>query len=540
MSQIEKGNTSFEFACFDVPEILSNKETSHDTGEYNEIKISGGLLAAEAEEESSDSEDTSSSSALTGSIGMIIGVGGVVIGTVAAIPASMGFLSGESVIGISQAQCAFSLENADYQDISVRLKDDSGAVMQTVSLLPGETEKTYVAKFSDLIPDSLYYLEGIDDDGDLFDLGEGNSFRTLPIPNYEISVDESRYDKQAGIYDLSFVIDNPHGYEIEALLCCEADETLNSRLVSSAGLYRFTLPSILSSYRLQLYQEGYPVGQTSWSDFQGVTVIEETVEIGISTFDMGVSLGEVGLEDIKFSLLSQSGEDASGALDWGMDGDVLYIRDYQLEPDSSYTLRLSDKNRPSFTYLSYPFKTLPIPHYEITIDYSGFSLEDGVYNVSFSISNPEGRYIDAYLNCLSDPSLDDDSHYFTENTIEVTLPSPYSVYRLDLTYDGFAVGSVEFSACKTMTLVEGTFVCDGTSFSTQIKLGDVPLGSFLAYLNPVSFLGDRFVLEIAPVDDNRVSLAMEGLEPNEEYELEIVDPERESFVYLSHSFVTSD
>ena len=218
MSQIEKGNTSFEFSCFDVPEILSNKETSHDPGEYNEIRISGGLLAAE--EESSDSEETSSSSALTGSIGMIIGVGGIVIGTVGAISASMGFLSSESVIGISQAQCAFSLENADYQDISVRLKDGSGAVMQTASLLPGETEKTYVAEFSGLIPDSLYYLEGIGGDGDLFDLGEGNSFRTLPIPNYEISVDESRYDKQAGIYDLSFVIDNPLGYEIDALLCC--------------------------------------------------------------------------------------------------------------------------------------------------------------------------------------------------------------------------------------------------------------------------------------------------------------------------------
>ena len=115
MSQIEKGNTSLEFSCFDVPEILSNKEMSHDPGEYNEIRISGGLLAAE--EESSDSEDTSSSSTLTGSIGMIIGVGGIVIGTVGAISASMGFLSSESVIGISQVQCAFSLENADYQDI---------------------------------------------------------------------------------------------------------------------------------------------------------------------------------------------------------------------------------------------------------------------------------------------------------------------------------------------------------------------------------------------------------------------------------------
>ena len=261
-------------------------------------------------------------------------------------------------------------------------------------------------------------------------------------------------------------------------------------------------------------------------------------EIGISILDMGVSLGEVGFEDIEVSILNQSGEDASGALEVGMDGDVLYIRDYDLEPDSHYELRISDTNRPSFTYLRYPFKTLPIPHYEITIDYSRFSLEDGVYDVSFSISNPEGRYIDAYLSCLSDPSLDDFT-YFMENTIEFTLPSPYSVYRLDLTQDGFAVGSVEFSACETMALAEGTFVCDGTSFSTQIKLGDVPLGSFLAYLNPVSFLGDRLVLEIAPVDDNRVYLAMEGLEPNEEYELEIVDPERETFVYLSHSFVTS-
>lgn len=540
MSQIEKGNTSFEFACFDVPEILSSKETSHDPGEYNEIKISGGLLASEAEEESSDSEDTSSSSALTGSIGMIIGVGGIVIGTVGGISASMGFLGGQSVIGISKAQCAFSLENSDYQDVTVRLKDGSGAVMQIASLFPGETEKTYVAKFFGLTPDSVYYLEGVDGDGDLLDLGEGNSFRTLPIPNYEITIDESHYDKQAGIYDLAFAIDNPNGYVIEAILCCEADETLNLHLLSDAGLYRFTLPSILSSYRLELRQEGYLVGQTSWSDFQGITPIEEAIEIGISSLDMGVSLGEVPFEDIEVSLLGETGQDASGALEVGMDGDVLYIRDYDLEPDSSYTLRLSDLERPSFTYLSYPFQTLAIPNYDIAIDYSKFSLEQGVYDVSFSIDNPNGYYIEAYLSCLADPTLDD-YFYFGESVREVTLPSPYSAYRLDLTQDGFAVGSVEFSPCETMALVEGTFVCHGTSFSTQVELGDVPLGSFLAYLNPVSFLGDRLELEIAPVDGyNRIYLAMQGLEPNEEYELQIVDPERESFIYLSHSFVTSE
>ena len=57
MSQI-KDKDSNEFNNFYVEEVINGKESSHDTGEYNEIKILNGLISnSEAEEGSSSDEE---------------------------------------------------------------------------------------------------------------------------------------------------------------------------------------------------------------------------------------------------------------------------------------------------------------------------------------------------------------------------------------------------------------------------------------------------------------------------------------------------
>ena len=85
MSQI-RDKDSNEFNNFYVEEIIKSKESSHDTGEYNEIKILNGLILNTEEEEDSSSneeESTSKTVALGTTVGMTVGIGGVVIGTIA-------------------------------------------------------------------------------------------------------------------------------------------------------------------------------------------------------------------------------------------------------------------------------------------------------------------------------------------------------------------------------------------------------------------------------------------------------------------------
>ena len=53
---MNKEDSNNELNNFYVEEIIKNKEVSHETGEYNEIKISNGLIKA-SEEESSSSEE---------------------------------------------------------------------------------------------------------------------------------------------------------------------------------------------------------------------------------------------------------------------------------------------------------------------------------------------------------------------------------------------------------------------------------------------------------------------------------------------------
>lgn len=92
---MNKEDSNNELNNFYVEEIIKNKEVSHETGEYNEIKISNGLIKASEEESSSSEEKESASKALslTTTVGMTVGVGGIIIGSIASLTLSLNILS---------------------------------------------------------------------------------------------------------------------------------------------------------------------------------------------------------------------------------------------------------------------------------------------------------------------------------------------------------------------------------------------------------------------------------------------------------------
>ena len=544
MSQINDYNSNNEFNNFLVEEIITSKEKSYETGEYNEIQIENELIVKVSEEESSSSEEESSTSkvvSLGSTIGMVVGVGGIVIGTITSVTTSLLFLNTQSIIGISQAQCLFQLSNANYQELNIHLEDENGNLLQYADLLPTDLDNQYVAEFYDLSPSSTYYLKGIDDNGKEVSLGENNYFTTLDIPNYDISVDTNNYNKTLNQYDLTFTIDNPNNYHIDGLLICENDETLNQHLLKTDGVYNFTLPNILSSYRLELYQEDYLVGQTTFTDYEKMSIIDETLEIGISSFDAGLNFGEINLENIDISIITSDGNNVNG-VEYGPDGYILYVRCYSLTPNTDYILKISDINRETFTYFSYPFKTISVPNFTINIDDSNFDIASGVYDLTFTIDNPNEYFIDAYLTCFNDETLNDDYSFYSDS-LNITLPTPYSSYRLDLKLVEYGVeydvGSTNFSYYRPMSVLLDTFVFDSTSFETQVDLGDVPLENISAFIYPNDIVGDELQLEILPSDiGSLIYLRMDQLLNNTSYVLEIRDNQRPTLVYLSYQFAT--
>lgn len=537
MSQINDYNSSNEYNNFLIGEIIKEKEKSHETGEYNELKTETGLIATVSEEGSSSSEESSTSKAISigSSVGMVAGVGGIVIGTITSIATSLMFLNTQSVIGISQAKCFFELSNINYEQVNIQLEDDAGNIVQSADLFPTDIENKYVAEFYDLSPKSTYYLQGIDDNGKEVSIGENSYFTTLDIPNYDINIDTSNYNKSLGKYDLTFNIDNPNGYYIDALLVCENDETLNQHLSKVDGIYNFTLPNILSSYRLELYQEDYLVGQTTFSDYEKMSIIDETLEIGILSFYAELNLGEINFENIDVSIITSDGNKVNSFEAWP-DGYILYVSCYSLTPNTDYILKISDINRETFTYFSYPFKT--ISNFTINIDDSNFDIASGIYDLTFTIDNPNGYYIDAYLTCFNDETLNYHDTFYG-NSLDITLPTPYSSYRLDLNSEGHDVGSIDFSYYQPMSVNLDTLIIDSTSIETQINLGDVPLENISAFIYPSEIIGDELVLEFLPMDTgSSIYVRMQGLLNNTSYVLEIRDNQRPSLVYLSYPFNT--
>lgn len=531
---------SNEFNNFYVEEVIKNKESSHETGEYNEIKILNGLISNTEEEEDSSSdeeESTSKTVAIGTTVGMTVGIGGVVIGAIASITLSLNFLAAQSVVGITQAQCYFELTNANYNEIDIQLEDTNGEKIQLVDLEPTETKNQYVAEFNHLSPNSTYFVKGLDD-GKEIDLGENNFFKTLQVPSYDIEIDLSKYDKANEEYNLSFKIDNPHKYLIEAILICENDQTLNQFAESSDGIFDFTLPTILSTYRLELYQEDYLVGQTTFNDYEGIQILDESLEIGISSIDMALSLGDVDPNDIAILITNNDKPEEVIPLEVALDGDILYVRYYELEPENSYTLVINDANRPSFSYFSYDFTTIPIPQYEISIDESSFDIESQNYVLTFNIDNPNGYSIDVNLYCLNDETYDD-YYLIMENSLTITLPILYSEYRLDLSQEGYDVGSIYFSYYTPMELVLDTLNITSTSFEVEVELGDIPLGTFSAFLIPEDNQDNELELEIIPLDNSsRILLSIGDLMSDTSYTLQIRDSFRSTTVYLNYAFNT--
>lgn len=537
MNQFNMQNSKNEYNNFIVDEIIVNKEASHETGEYNEIQIVNGLIATIEEESSSSKDSTSKAMTISSSIGMVVGMVGIVIGTIVSISTSLNFLNTESIIGISQAQCFFELSNMNYDEVYIQLEDGSGQVIQLANLFPTDLNNQYVATFYDLSPHSTYYLQGLNDEGEEVSLGKNNFFTTLDIPHYDITIDTSAYDKSNEQYDLTFSIDNPNKYHIEALLICENDETLNQHLLAIDGIYSFTLPNILSSYRLELYQEDFLVGQTTFSDYMGIEIIDEAIEIGISSIFMGLSPGEINMDKINVSIATKNNLSEVAGVDFGLDGD-LFVSCYELEANTDYILKISDIARPSFTYFSYHFKTIPIPQYEITIDNSNFDIVNNVYNLTFHIHNPHNYLIDAHLNCLNDETLND-SFLITDNTLNITLPTLYSEYRLDLKQEEYDVGSITFSYYTPMHVLSDTLLIESTTFNTEVDLGSVPIENISAFIRPRDGMGDELEVEIVPIENtSRISLRMEGLINNTSYFLEIRDNSRATLVYLNYAFET--
>ena len=531
---------SNEFNNFYVEEVIKNKKSSHETGEYNEIKILNGLISNTEEEEDSSSdeeESTSKTVAIGTTVGMTVGIGGVVIGAIASITLSLNFLASQSVVGITQAQCYFELTNANYNEIDIQLEDTNGEKIQLVDLEPTETKNQYVAEFNHLSPNSTYFVKGLDDGKEIV-LDENNFFKTLQVPSYDIEIDLSKYDKANEEYNLSFKIDNPHKYLIEAILICENDQTLNQFAESSDGIFDFTLPTILSTYRLELYQEDYLVGQTTFNDYEGIQILDESLEIGISSIDMALSLGDVDPNDIAILITNNDKPEEVIPLEVALDGDILYVRYYELEPENSYTLVINDANRPSFSYFSYDFTTIPIPQYEISIDESSFDIESQNYVLTFNIDNPNGYSIDVNLYCLNDETYDD-YYLIMENSLTITLPILYSEYRLDLSQEGYDVGSIYFSYYTPMELVLDTLNITSTSFEVEVELGDIPLGTFSAFLIPEDNQDNELELEIIPLDNSsRILLSIGDLMSDTSYTLQIRDSFRSTTVYLNYAFNT--
>lgn len=540
MSQINDKDSN-EFNNFYVEEVIKSKESSHETGEYNEIKILNGLISSTEEEEDSSSDEEKSSSktvAIGTTVGMTVGIGGVVIGAIASITLSLNFLAAQSVVGITQAQCFFELTHANYDEIDIQLEDINGDKIQLVDLKPTDTKNQYVAKFSHLLPNSTYFVKGLDEKGKEIDLGENNFFKTLEVPSYDIEIDLSKYDKANEEYNLSFKIDNPHEYSIEAILICENDKTLNQFDQSSNGIFDFTLPTILSTYRLELYQEDYLVGQTAFNDYEGIQIIDESLEVGISSTYMALDLGEVDPNDIAISIINNEKPEEVIPLEVALDGDTLYVSYYELEPENSYTLVINSANRPSFSYFSYDFTTIPIPQYEISIDESSFDIESQNYVLTFNIDNPNGYLIDANLYCLNDETYDN-YYLITENSLTIRLPILYSDYRLDLSQEGCDVGSISFSYYRPMELILDTLNITSTSFEVEVELGDIPLGTFSAFLIPEDNQDNELGLEIIPIDNSsRIRLGMGDLMNDSSYTLQIRDSFRSTTVYLNYAFNT--
>lgn len=541
MSTNNEKNLGYEYNDALNDEIILNKVSSHDPGEFNEIKITNGLLTSKEETESSSSDTTTKITAmsLTTSISMFVGIGTLVIGTIFSINTSIKYLKDQSYIGISYAKCIFESTSIDVDNFVVNLLDFNGNIIQSGDLKSSSTTNYYEIEFNDLTPNTTYFIEGTNSDGKIVSLGNSAYFTTLSIPKYQVSIDKTNYDKVNKNYELTFNIDNPNKYEINAFLICENDNTLNQNYSTNLGSYTFILPSILSSYRLELYQEEYLVGQTTFSDYSNLVLDENTLDIGLKYFYVGFDPGDMLQTNLKCSAKDENtGQEYDITLI--ADGGYIYaISNDILTPSTSYILKIYDQNRPSFVFYSYKFKTLDIPNYDITIDDSLLDIENKNYTLKFVIDNTYSKSVDAYFTCYNDETLNF-SDIFWSDELEVNLNYINSVYRLDLKQEGYDVGSIEFSYYTPLSLIEGSSVLSSSSIKMELNIGSVSSDTIflaIAYKKEDESVSVSGTINYS-TDSNTLIVEVQDLEVGTDYILKILDYFRNTFVYFTYEFAT--
>ena len=133
----------------------------------------------------------------------------------------------------------------------------------------------------------------------------------------------------------------------------------------------------------------------------------------------------------------------------------------------------------------------------------------------------------------------DDYYLIWDNSLTIRLPILYSEYSLDLSQEGYDVGSISFSYYIPMELVLDTLNITSTSFEAEVELGDIPLGTFSAFLIPEDNQDNELELEIIPLDNSsRILLSIGDLMSDTSYTLELRDSFRSTTVYLNYAFNT--
>ncbi len=114
-----------------------------------------------------------------------------------------------------------------------------------------------------------------------------------------------------------------------------------------------------------------------------------------------------------------------------------------------------------------------------------------------------------------------------------------SEYRLDLSQEGYDVGSISFSYYRPMELILDTLNITSTSFEAEVELGDIQLDTFSAFLIPEDNQDNELELEIIPLDNSsRILLSIGDLMNDTSYTLQLRDSYRSTTVYLNYAFNT--
>ena len=90
-----------------------------------------------------------------------------------------------------------------------------------------------------------------------------------------------------------------------------------------------------------------------------------------------------------------------------------------------------------------------------------------------------------------------------------------------------------------MELILDTLNITSTSFEAEVDLGDVPLGTFSAFLIREDSQDYELELEVIPIDNSsRVLLSFGDLMRDTSYTLQLRDSFRSTTVYLNYAFNT--